>query len=148
MTRRFALLGLVIALIFLGIVLERSGATKMAKKTTYYLTKEPMLISGTTDDKNFYMIPAGTPMYFDKAFNEGHQRYIIYANFKGNLQAEEINSDKSNLIDPVWLYQIDKEDVTKLIQKYPLSKADLLNILKARSITRDELAQIVREWKD
>jgi hypothetical protein len=35
-----------------------------------------------------------------------------------------------------------------MIAKTPISKDDLLRILRARKISQDELAQIVREWKD
>jgi len=35
-----------------------------------------------------------------------------------------------------------------LLANTPVSKADLVRILKARKMTREELAQIVREWQD
>jgi hypothetical protein len=136
------------ALVIFGIALERTGVTRMAAKTTYYLTKEPMFIAANSESKSYHLLPAGTPLYYDKSFAEGHQRYIIYANFKGDLQVEKVESDKPNLIDPVWLYQIERNDITKFMQEVPVSKDELVKILKARKITRDELAQIVRDWTD
>ncbi len=119
-----------------------------AQRTTYLVTKEPMLISAAAEDRKYHILPAGTPLYFDKSFAEGHQRFIIYANFKGDLQAERVESDKPNLIDPVWLYQVEKADLTKLVAEVPITKGELLKIMKARKMTRDDLAQIVREWTE
>jgi hypothetical protein len=36
----------------------------------------------------------------------------------------------------------------KLLKDYPITKDQLVGILKARKITKSELIQIVREWPD
>jgi hypothetical protein len=146
--RAAVVVGCLFAAAAAGVVLERTGVADMASKTTYYRTIEPMLIAAESESKTFHVLPAGTPIYYDKSFAEGHSRYIIYANFKGDLQAEKIESDKPNLIDPIWLYQVEKADLPKLIGEVPISKSDLVKIMKARKMTREDLAQIVREWTD
>jgi chromosome segregation and condensation protein ScpB len=40
------------------------------------------------------------------------------------------------------------EEVATLVQNTPITKEDLTRILKARKVTRDDLAQLVRDWKD
>jgi hypothetical protein len=146
--RTVAAVSSLLAAVAAGVALERTGVAGMASKTTYYRTTEPMLIAAESENRTFHILPAGTPIYHDKSFAEGHSRYIIYANFKGELRAEKIESDKPNLIDPIWLYQVEKVDLPKLIGEVPISKNDLVKIMKARKMTREDLAQIVREWTD
>lgn len=117
-------------------------------KTQYLKLSEPLLLSAGGESKNFHMLPAGTPMYKDQSFPEGHTRYIVYVNFKGAFAAEVVKSEKPNLVDPIWAQAVNKDDVQQLIAETPVSKDDLVRILKARKMTREELAQIVREWRE
>lgn len=120
----------------------------MAQQTRYLLTEEPLLIASDVEAKGFHMLPAGTPLYHDKAFAEGHSRYIVYVNFKGDLKARTVVSDKPNLVDPIWAYQVEKTELPKLLADTPIAKEDLVRILKARKATRDDLLQIARDWVD
>ncbi len=117
-------------------------------QTTYFKLEEPLLIESEGEAKNFHVLPAGTPLYKDKSFPEGHTRYIVYVNIKGGPALEKIESDKAELIDPIWGYPVQPEDVPALVSETPVSKDELVRILKARKMTREELAQIVREWRD
>jgi hypothetical protein len=137
-----------IALMTAGATLERTGVTRMTAQTHYVTTEEPLLLASDTEAKSFHILPAGTPMYHDKAFAEGHSRYIIYVNFKGDLNAKSVISDKPNLIDPIWAYQIEKTDLPKLLAETPVSTNDLVRILKARKASRDDLLQLARDWVD
>lgn len=116
--------------------------------TTYFKLSEPLLLHADGEMSFFHMLPAGTPLYKDYSAPEGYTRYIAYINIKGEFSADTINSDKKNLVDPIWAYTVKKEDLTQLMKDNPISKDDLVRILKARKITREELAHIVREWKD
>jgi hypothetical protein len=148
--KRLRVVGIAIALIsafLLGSVLQKIGALQMSG-TKYLKTTEPLLLTAGGEAKYFHMLPAGTAIYKDHSFPEGHTRYIVYVNFKGAFAANAIESDKPNLIDPIWAYTIEKDDVQKLLAETPISKDDLVRILKARKITREELAQIVREWRE
>lgn len=117
-------------------------------KTSYFRLEEPLLLQADGDLKNFHMLPAGTALYQDQSFAEGHTRYIVYVNIKGAIATERVESDKPNLVDPIWAYPVQRDDVSTLIADTPVSREDLVRILKARKMTREELAQIVREWQD
>ncbi|KAF1038921.1 MAG: hypothetical protein GAK35_03735 [Herbaspirillum frisingense] len=116
--------------------------------TGYLKLAEPLLIHAEGETRYYHMLPVGTPMYKDYSFPEGHTRYIVYVNVKGGFEAEKIVSDKQNLIDPIWGETVKKEDLKQLMDDTPVSKGELVRILKARKMMREELAQIVREWKD
>jgi hypothetical protein len=118
--------------------------TDMDKSKPYKLS-EPMLIS-TAENKTYYMVPPGTVLFHQRGFAEGHQLYTMEVLFKGDLAAEPV--PKGNEGEATWLWQIDRRDVSELMKGYPLAKDDLVRILKARKMTREDLAQIVREWKD
>lgn len=118
------------------------------KNTTMLKLKEPLLLNAEGEIHNYHILPTGTTLYLDHSFPEGHDRYRVYINFKGAFEHEVIESDKSNFISPIWAYNIQKADISKLISDTPVSKDDLIRILKARNMTRDDLADIVRNWKD
>ena len=118
------------------------------KNSTMLKLKEPLLLNAEGEIRNYHMLPAGTVLYLDHSFPEGHDRYRVYINFKGAFEHEIIESDKPNFISPIWAYNIQKADISKLISDTPVSKDDLIRILKARNMTRDDLADIVRNWKD
>jgi hypothetical protein len=123
----------------------------MMSKTTYLKLQEPLLLEVQepgSEQRNFHMLPAGAALYKDYDFPEGFTRYVVYINIKAEFAAEKIISDKPNLIDPIWAYPVQSEDLRKLIADTPVTKDDLVRILKARKMTREDLAQIVREWRD
>ena len=105
---------------------------------------EPLLIEGETN-KYYSLLPAGTVLYHDKSWPEGHETLHVYFNLKGNIDFQKADP---SVVSPLWLRTVDPAELTKLLQDYPLTKNDLVRILKARKISRDELAEIVREWKD
>lgn len=117
-------------------------------KTTYLELQEPLLLHAGGDLKNFHMLPAGTALYEDRSFPEGHTRYIVYVNIKADFAQKQVTPDKPNFISPIWAYPVQPDDLPTLIAQTPISKDDLVRILKARKMTREELAQIVREWQD
>ncbi|HEV7815264.1 MAG TPA: hypothetical protein VGP06_09235, partial [Janthinobacterium sp.] len=133
-----------------GILFQKFGVPMM-KKTTYLELQEPLLLEVLepgAQQRDFHMLPAGTALYEDYGFPEGHTRYIAYINIKAKFAAKEIVSDKPNFIAPLWAEPVKTADLPKLIADTPISKDDLVRILKARKVTRDELARIVREWQD
>jgi hypothetical protein len=145
---RFVLLPVLVTAAFAGgVAFQKFGVPAMSK-TTYYKLNEPLLLNAEGEQKDFHMLPAGTALYKDYEFPEGHTRYIVYINVKGSVDTEKIESDKVNLVDPIWGYRVRPEDLPALMASTPISKEDLVRILKARKMTREDLAQIVREWRD
>lgn len=133
-----------------GMIFQKFGVPMM-KKTTYLELQEPLLLEvldPEAQQRNFHMLPAGTALYKDYGFPEGHTRYIVYVNIKAKFAAKEIVSDKPNFIAPLWAEPVKPDDLPKLIADTPISKDDLVRILKARKMTREDLAQLVREWQD
>ncbi len=107
--------------------------------------KEPALIA-TPSGLDRYLLPANTVVFFQAGLDEGPGLYAIQVMFGGGLQLERLKQGES--AERLWLDSVEIEDVKKLLNDYPLSKDDLVSILKARKITREELEQIVLEWID
>lgn len=146
--RRLIITAALLALVFCAGFFFHTIQDFIMPQTTYFKLEEPLLIESEGEARNFHILPAGTPLYKDKSFPEGHTRYIVYVNIKGGPALEKIESDKAQLIDPIWGYPVQPEDVPTLVAETPVSKDELVRILKARKMTREELAQIVREWHD
>jgi len=142
---------LVLALTFgAGMIFQTFGLPAM-KKTTYLELQEPLLLEVLepgAQQQDFHMLPAGSALYPDYTFPEGHTRYIVYINIKAQIAAREIVSDKPNFIAPLWAEPVATRDLPALMANTPVSKKDLVRILKARAVTREDLAQIVREWSE
>lgn len=116
--------------------------------TDFLRTTEPLLLNAGGETKYFHLLPTGTAMYEDGSFPEGHTRYVVYVNIKGDFAHEKVHSDKVKYTSPIWAYTVKPDDVKKLMDDTPISRDDLVRILKARNITREELVQILREWED
>jgi hypothetical protein len=137
--------------VFGGGMLFQTFGVIMTKKTRYLELQEPLLLhvlEPGAQRRDFHILPAGTALYEDYGFPEGHTRYKVYINIKADFAAKEITSDKPNFIAPIWANPVQPEDLAKLISDTPIAKDDLVRILKARKMTREDLAQIVREWHD
>lgn len=129
--------------IFLTYLLVATGVLPITSKTAFKI-EEPLLIEGE-QQKTYSLLPAGSVLYLDKSWPEGHQTFHAYFHFKGDFKA---TSADSTSISPLWLRNVDREDLPKLLNEYPLSKQELIAILRARSVTKSELTQILREWPD
>lgn len=69
-------------------------------------TTEALRIYGPQDDGVDYRLPAGTVLYFDQAFAEGHVRYRAYFNHKGPIAHEPVEMKPEyggRLFAPLWL---------------------------------------------
>lgn len=126
----------------LGYFISDKGALKMTTKTAYTI-KEPLLIAG--EQKYYSILPAGTVLYFDRAWPEGHQTYHVYFHFKGDFKADIADA---SMISPLWLRTVDPEELLKLMKEYPVTKDELVEIIKARKVSKAEMVQIIREWPD
>jgi len=131
----------------LGMAFQKNGDSIMSK-TVYLKTAEPMLLGTEGQVQDFHVLPAGAALYKLKDFPEGHTTYLAYINIKGPFASERIETNEANVIDPMWAMKIRPEELAILVRNTPVSMEDLIRILKARKMTRDDLAQIVRDWKD
>ena len=115
----------------------------MTSKTAFRL-EEPLLIEGE-QQKTYSLLPAGSVLYLDKSWPEGHQTFHVYFHFKGDFKAAPADP---KAISPLWLRTIDREELPKLLNEYPLTKHELTAILRTRGVTKAELTQILREWPE
>jgi hypothetical protein len=125
-----------------GFLLSDTGVLPMTSKTAYR-TKEPLLIAG--EQKHFSVLPAGTILYFDRGWPEGHLTYHVYFNVQGEFRTGPADA---TMIAPLWLPTVGPEELPKLLNDYPVTKNDLVEILRARKIRKEELTQILRAWPD
>lgn len=133
-------------IIFVILVLVAQHVYK-AYQVKMYRIKEPLLISNG-EFEGIYILPAGTVLYLDGSMPEGFYRFIIYANFNGIPDSEKIPMKLEwggNYIAPVWLEKITKDELKKMMQQFPLTKKNVLEIIKSNELTRDDLADIVRQ---
>jgi hypothetical protein len=129
--------------IFLTYFLLATGVLPITSKTAFKI-EEPLLIEGE-QQKTYSLLPAGSVLYLDKSWPEGHQTFHVYFHFKGDFKA---TSADPNLISPLWLRNVDREELPKLLNEYPLSKQELVALLQAKSVSKSELTQILREWPE
>ena len=64
------------------------------------------------------------------------------------LSALILLSLPGRMISPVWIYKINKDILEFILHNFPLSKSDLSIIMKESGITKDELADIIRNMPD
>jgi hypothetical protein len=134
---------LTLGLILLAYLLLSNGVLSMTSKTAFTI-EEPLLIEGE-QQKTYSLLPAGSVLYLDKSWPEGHQTFHVYFHFKGDFKAAPADP---KTISPLWLRTIDREELPKLFNEYPLSKQELTTILRTRGVTKAELTQILREWPE
>ncbi len=114
-------------------------------KTSAFRLKEPALIS-TPLGQPYYLLPSETVLYHQYALEEGPEIYALQMMVNGRLSMERLAPDES--APPLQLFAVETDDLKGLLADYPLSKEDLIRILKARQVTREELEQMVLEWVD
>jgi hypothetical protein len=116
------------------------------KQQHIHVLQAPMLVRTKDPDKPYYLLPAGTALYFHGSMPEGFDRYFIYVNTRAQLPTAP--EEKPGLIDPIWVDPIDDQNLSGVLQKYPLTRNDLARILKAQKMKRADLEALLRDWKD
>jgi hypothetical protein len=143
-TKLILLLVVIVGILgFMGVFFSQKGVIKMNDKEAYRL-EEPLLIEGEKQN-SYSLLPQGTVLYYDKNWDEGHSTYHVYFNFKGEFKSAAV---PARGIDPVWLRTVPSDELPKLLADYPVSLDELTAILKAKRVTKQDLVQILREWKD
>jgi hypothetical protein len=113
---RFLGFAALLTAVFGGGMLFQKFGVPMMSKTTYLKLKEPLLLESEGKAQDFHVLPAGTALYKDYDAPEGFTRYRIYLNIKAEFAAEEIVSDKPNLIDPIWGHPVRRDDLPFLLR--------------------------------
>jgi hypothetical protein len=134
---------LIFCFLIIAGLLAKIGGMHMDHKKAFRI-EEPLLIEGK-EQNSYSLLPVGTVLYYDKSWDEGHSTYHVYFHFKGAFKSELADG---NIISPIWLNTIDAEELPKLMAEYPVSRDELIEILKAKRATKQDLVQILRDWKD
>ena len=132
---------IVISIVFSSIYFFRN----QNKMTKYHKLESPLLLSSDKSLKNMHMLPKGTMLYFDQSYPEGFTRYKIYINVdRMPLQLKELSDPTS--IEPIDAYAPEKDDLKKLLKNYPLTREELITILKTSSMSREDIKEILVDF--
>jgi hypothetical protein len=143
MKRLIYLVLFLVAVLIIGILILETGFIHVSTRKAFAI-EEPLLIE--SENQNSYSIlPAGAVLYLDKSWPEGHDTYHVYFHFKGDFKAAPVDS---NVIAPLWLRTVDSAELGKIVKDYPLSRDELTALLKAKRVTKQDLAQILNDWEE
>lgn len=116
------------------------------RKISYVHTLEyPLVLDGSSVPGQNYLLPAGTTLYYDRAFPEGLVRYRVYINVEGvKLEGSEL-ADPTE-VSPTSAYPVGKTELLKLLREYPLTKNELGSILKSGYLSKDDIKEMLVEF--
>ena len=135
------LMGVVVAsVLFLGYTIYFSYQ-KANQMELIHVLKHPMIWGGTAKDDNYYLIPAGTTLYYERSMPEGFSTYRIYVNVEG-VRLDPHESIQTGTIKPARIYPILKEDLLGLLKTVRLDAEDIKSILENGNFTREDKEEI------
>lgn len=108
-----------------------------------HILSEPLRIASANVNQ-YYLLPAGTTLYYDKSLDEGPDRFYVYINVEGPRRKLE-DLRRPDLIAPLTAHPLEQEDIVNAITKYPINKGDLVKLLNAKPLTRHEAQEIIDE---
>ncbi|MFY0574897.1 hypothetical protein ACN28S_11475 [Cystobacter fuscus] len=129
----------------LSIFFWRTG--QMEERGQIHVLETPLKIATDTQAKQYYLLPAGTTLYYDGAMPEGFTRYKVYVNIEGKALSLA-PMEKPGLIAPLTAYPLDKDELLALLAAYPLDKEDLTRILHSIPATRRDIIEILNSYKE
>lgn len=113
--------------------------------TRVHVLQYPLMLQSSEATGTSYLLPKGTPLYFEQAFPEGFTRFRVYVNVDGvKLESKELSDP--TLISPLTAYPVGKAELAKLLREHPLTKQDLQAILQSGQITKDEIRSMLEEF--
>jgi hypothetical protein len=116
------------------------------KVTKIHTLAAPLLVAAQdTISKNLHLLPKGATLYFDKAYPEGFSRYKLYINVDRMPLPLEDLADPAE-IRPVDAYAPSPVDLRKLLKDYPLTKDELVSILKSTKMEKEEIRSILADY--
>ena len=113
--------------------------------TKIHTLTAPLLVAAQDSSKNLHLLPRGATLYFDKAFPEGFTSYKIYVNVDRMPLPLEQLADPTE-IRPIEAFAPSAEDLRRLLRDYPLTRDDLVSILKSTKMEKQEIRSILAEY--
>lgn len=127
-----------------GILATHFGEKFMSKNRTV-ITEEPLLIVSQKDQKTYSILPTGSILTHEQSSAEGYQTYKLYINIDSDFKSQEYTGKTPAAI---WARTIDKTEIMKFMQDYPLSLDELRRVIKAQKLSREDYIQILRDWEE
>ncbi len=119
------------------------GATLKLSKLEY--TTIPLFFGTNMDCQEYSILPPKVTLNPQQSFDEGFSRYALKVKVERGFNH---NKRSDGMIHPIWLSSASDVDIESLILYHPISKSDLLAIIKNSGITRSQLIDILRKWDD
>lgn len=110
--------------------------------TRIHVLAHPLRVASAAQDE-WYLLPAGTTLYYEDSMPEGFDRYRIYVNVEG-AALDLTDAPYQNYIAPLSAHPIEGDDVFHLLQGYPVSKEDLIRLLKANPLSPEEAEEMIQ----
>ncbi len=111
-----------------------------------HVLKAPLKIATNDQARPYYLLPAGTTLYFDQSMPEGFDRYFLYVNVEG-VPLALTRPEPPDMVAPLTAYPLDREELSALLARYPLSRDDLARILHGSSLTRNDLIELLNTYQ-
>lgn len=102
----------------------------------------PLRIASPAQNE-WYLLPAGTTLYYEDSMAEGYDRYRVYVNVEG-AALDVTAAPFHNYVAPLSAYPIEGEDILHLLRGYPVGKTDLIRLLKANPLSAEEVEEVIQ----
>ena len=113
----------------------------------YYLTNTALAFE--ISENNSAILAKNTPLTYVRSFSEGFSvfKMSIYLDGSDYLPIKQSDSPLyrkgSFVTSPIWIRDIEADDIPHLVKNYPLTKEELKDILKEQNISKAELLRMV-----
>ena len=116
------------------------------RMTKIHTLAAPLIVAAQdSSSKNWHFLPKGTTLYFDRSFPEGFTSYKVYVNVD-RMPLPLVELADPTEIRPVDAYAPSAADLRKLLEDYPLTRDDLVSILKSTKMQKAEIRSILAEY--
>lgn len=119
------------------------GVAMESTKLEY--TTVPLIFGTNMDYQEYSILPPKVILAHQQLFDEGFSRYLLKVKIEKGFN---YNKKSDGMVRPLWLASASDVDVESLVRYHPISKSDLLAILKNSRVTRSQLIDILRKWDD
>ncbi|HFP9377518.1 TPA: hypothetical protein ACHOY0_001111 [Raoultella ornithinolytica] len=135
----------VLMVFFIYLLMAHIARGTPLKSSKLEYTTIPLLFGTNMDYQEYSILPPKVTLAPQQIFDEGFSRYILKVKVeKGFIY----NKKNDEIIHPIWLSSASDVDIGSLALYHPISKSDLLAIIRNSEITRSQLIDVLRRWDD
>lgn len=135
-----------IAYTLFGILIGGLGlyAYQKTQPLLVHKLESPLALSGGTANTPPSTLPAGTALYYDRAFPEGFVRYKIYVNVEG-IKLESHPATGAFPIDPLTAFPLGRDEARASGISHQLTKQELSSLLRASRLSKQDIKDVLVE---